>query len=187
MLGTEEDLWPPNFYKIGSDLRAPKAFRHEGATPAPTTPLLKPQYFPAEPECEGSWKGKKPEKRESGSLASPRGALQRAGNVWSSSCWEQGGEEGAGEGKNEQGSKEGAGEAMSLLPPPSCMPRAVLLLQVLPVLPAESGQLPALPSKANPAWAAPGMGWQLLGQLGRRAGLAGSAFPGDAGWWNPKT
>lgn len=84
VLGTEEDLWPPSFCKIGGGLRAPKGFRHVGATPAPTTPLLKIPVFPREalpgrPErgaSPGLLEGEKlPPKREHGSSASLPGCF----------------------------------------------------------------------------------------------------------------
>lgn len=111
-----------------------------------------------------SWKGKKlPKKRENGSLVV---LCREQGTCGAHPAGSREVKKEQGKQSRSRGSKEGAGKLCPCCHLPPACPGRCCCSQVLPVLPAESGQLPALPSKASPAWAAPGTGWQLLGQLG---------------------
>lgn len=166
VLGMEEDLWALNFCRIGGGLRAPKAFRNVGATPAPTTPLLKPQGdFNAGEHCQAAlnvgpaqnvYKVKNsPKKRESPwppllvlcrehvELILPGAGRQRR-------------------------SREGATAATSLL---RARGGASGCSQVVPVLPAESGQIPSLPFPARHGSPWAGWGGELCWQAQHSPGI----------------
>lgn len=124
VLGTEEDLWPPSFCKIGGGLRAPKGFRHVGATPAPTTPLLKIPVFPREALPGRPEHGASPGLLEGEKLPPKKGAWQLGLPSWVL-CREQGTRGAHPAGSRETNHEQRSSPALPLLPPPCSVPGAV--------------------------------------------------------------